>query len=346
MRIRKTYGFTLIELLVVIAVISVLIALLLPAVQAAREAARRLQCVNNLKQMGLAVCNYEANVGTLPPGQLEGNDNADWSAHTFLLPFMEQRAVYDALNFSGYPAVKPADPSNPGNRTAFNVSIRVYLCPSDLDRLSTTAGHNNYAACSGSSPDSIAQLGPFNGPFIGPNPTIGSGRLAQVFGYRDITDGLSNTAGFSEKVKGIGNANAYDPLRPTSTVLDVAATGNVRIPVDYSNDCLAANPTTTNLESGIYYSVYGGPGAYWYLGVPPHTRYNHVMTPNMWGCDYGSGGGNFIRGAHTASSHHPGGVNVMFCDGSVKFVKSSIARETWWAIGTMANGEVVSADTY
>ena len=189
-------------------------------------------------------------------------------------------------------------------------------------------------------------MGPCNGPFIGPNPTTGSGRIAQVFGFRDITDGVSNTAAFSEKVKGIGNANARDLLAPTSVVLDVAATGNVSIPNDYYNDCRAANPRTTNLESGIYFNSFGGQGAYWFLGVPPHTRYTHVMLPNTWSCDYGVGGGQSIRGAHTASSRHPGGVNVLLCDGSVKFIKSSITKETWWAIGTMANGEVVSSDAY
>jgi prepilin-type N-terminal cleavage/methylation domain-containing protein/prepilin-type processing-associated H-X9-DG protein len=343
---RKRRGFTLIELLAVIGIIAVLIGLLLPAVQSAREAARRVQCVNNLKQIGLALFNYENSVGSFPPGQLEGNDNADWSAQTFLLPYLEQKDVYNTINFLGYPANNPSSPANSLNQTAFMTTIKEYLCPSDLDRLTTGTGHNNYASCSGSSPDSVAQRGPFAGPFIGPDPTTGHGRIAQVFGFRDITDGLSNTAAFSEKVKGIGNTNARDPLTPTSTVLDVAATGNVSIPSDYSNDCRAADPRTTNLESGIYYTSFGGQGTYWFLGEPPFSRYTHVMPPNTWSCDYGTGGGVGIWGAHTASSRHPGGVNVLLCDGSVKFIKSSIARETWWAIGTQANGEVLSSDAY
>src|SRR4051812_50130924 len=120
MRRLRRAGFTLIELLVVIAIIAVLIALLLPAVQAAREAARRVQCVNNLKQFGIAVHGYANAIGSFPPGQLEGNDWADWSAHTFLLPYLEQVPIYNAINFNGFGfGVFPAHPTlEPANTTA------------------------------------------------------------------------------------------------------------------------------------------------------------------------------------------------------------------------------------
>lgn len=173
-------GLTLIELLAVIGIIAVMVGLLLPAVQSAREAARRVQCVNNLKQVGLALFRYENTIGDFPPGQLEGTDNADWSAQTFLLPYLEQEDLFDSINFLKHPATDPSGPVNPLNQTAFATTIKSYLCPSDLDRLTTNTGHNNYVACSGSSLDSVSQKGPFNGPFLGPDPTTGRGRIAQV----------------------------------------------------------------------------------------------------------------------------------------------------------------------
>jgi prepilin-type processing-associated H-X9-DG protein len=107
------------------------------------------------------------------------------------------------------------------------------------------------------------------------------------------------------------------------------------------------NPAKAPLETGQGFTTDpNGIGCLWHSGYPPQTRFTSIMPPNTWSCDYGTGGGNAIWGAHTASSRHPGGVNVLLCDGSVKFIKSSIARNTWWAIGTQANGEVIQADSY
>jgi prepilin-type N-terminal cleavage/methylation domain-containing protein/prepilin-type processing-associated H-X9-DG protein len=343
---RKNPGFTLIELLVVIAIIGVLIALLLPAVQSAREAARRAQCTNNLKQIGLAMHNYEGSIGCLPPGQLLGAANYDLSSQVFLLNYIEGGNVYNAINFQFQPAAT-GGAGAAANTTAFRSKVNSFICPSDIDRLTSATGHINYAACSGSAANSNNTRGTFSGPFLGPK---GGGLAdAQVVAFRDITDGLSSTAAYSEKVKGIGTVNTYDPMRPPSSIFLVTAPANPAIPNDLNASCKAIVPTpSAALAAGIYYSNNSyGVGGCWHLGIMIFTRYTHVMPPNALSCDYTTAGGGLnIRGAHTASSRHSGGVNVAFCDGSVRFIKDSVSLPTYWAIGTVAGGEVVSADQY
>src|SRR6476469_5580293 len=149
---EKRAGFTLIELLVVIAIIAVLIALLLPAVQAAREAARRAQCVNNLKQIGIAMHNYHDEIGSLPfgHGTYKFNWN-DFSAFSQMLPQLEQATLFNAINFAC--TIAPANPTNVQNSTAFYAKLNVFLCPSDIDRLTSPYGHVNYCASCGSTPN-------------------------------------------------------------------------------------------------------------------------------------------------------------------------------------------------
>ena len=344
-------GFTLIELLVVIAIIAVLIALLLPAVQAAREAARRAQCVNNLKQIGIALHNYHDANGSLPWGHCEDNDWLDYSAHLPLLLFLEQTAIYNAFNVADtFPLGGSdcgAEPGYPANTTATFAKINVFLCPSDPDRLTAPTGHNNYADNGGSAPNALWIVSAMNGPFMGADGT--NFLNTRVYGFRDITDGLSNTAAFSEKVKGLGQSNALDPATPSSTVFFVDNATSMDVPMPYYTLCKAASPATTPPLSGYGYdqsdnSYYWGTGAMWHMGYDSQTRYNHVMTPNMSSCAQGEDGP--APGAHTASSRHPGVVNLLLCDGSVRGIKSTIAPNTWWAIGTKAGNEVVSADSY
>ena len=335
-------GFTLIELLVVIAIIAVLIALLLPAVQSAREAARRSQCVNNLKQIGLAVHNYESTVGGLPWGHGYFGWN-DWAGVVLMLPYLEQAPLYNAINFAN-----TGGASRPGyavNTTIQRVTLNVLICPSDLDRITNGYGHVNYCGNAGNDPNCFfgnkGERGAPNGVFF----SVASSGIGTI-GFRDITDGLSQTAGYSEKVKGqtIGgrtDSNILDNSNPTSSVSLVASPGKGAdtTPNTYYQTCLLQSPKIVgNLAGGGI-----GLGAYWFDGHPECGMYNHIMPPNKWSCS--DGNVNDI-GAFTAGSRHSGGVNMMMMDGSVRFVKESVSAVTWWALGSRAGGEVVSADSY
>ena len=234
-------GFTLIELLVVIAIIAVLIALLLPAVQSAREAARRAQCVNNLKQLGLAMHNYHGAVNSLPWG--DGPWWIEWSAHTLLLPYMEQGPIYNAINFgNGFFTDGSSFVINyPANTTAVYSVIAGFNCPSDSDRLTDPNGHNNYMANSGSAPNcdyggnanTPAWSEPAAGPFIYSDSGSFTGLTfgGSSISIAAITDGTSNTAAFSERVKAIGNnftgtSAPFDPGKPTASLSTPAAVAN------------------------------------------------------------------------------------------------------------------------
>jgi prepilin-type N-terminal cleavage/methylation domain-containing protein/prepilin-type processing-associated H-X9-DG protein len=331
-------GFTLIELLVVIAIIGVLIALLLPAVQAAREAARRSQCINNLKQIGIACHNYHDTIGSLPYGQGPLNWN-DWNAQCMLLPYLEQRPLFNSINFFDV-GNSPANPGNAINTTVQRAVINVLLCPSDTDRLTNAYGHLNYVSCTGSDPRMVNSN--MNGLFAGPINANNN----KVFGFRDILDGLSTTVMFSERVKGIkdGPASLADPLKPTSMISVVTVNQNpapgVSVTQQYYLDCKANSPLTpgATLGTGLMPA-----GRLWWSGNMDVGRFTTTMPPNSWSCAHSATDNNTF-GAITASSRHAGGVNVLFGDGTVRFVKDSVTPQTWWALGTCAGGEPISAD--
>jgi prepilin-type N-terminal cleavage/methylation domain-containing protein/prepilin-type processing-associated H-X9-DG protein len=378
-------GFTLIELLVVIAIIAMLIGLLLPAVQAAREAARRIECVNNLKQLGLAMHNYESSYGCFPWGQGPTSFN-DWSALVAALQFTEQAPLFNAINFiwgSVYPyGTHFPDPIfHTGsdhlegiNHTVFATRLNLFNCPSDARDAYTftvndaspppgtlTAPHFNYVGCSGSIPlddwlvfgyasrcDGIfchvdGGTGPYalvNGP-----PRGFAVKLAMV------TDGLSNTAAWSERIRGVGydalvtpGAAEWDPQQPSTNLYfipDLTQGGTpADIPIVYAN-CVAA-PIYAN-QAGV------DPAPQhvnwlWWDGSYACARYNHTMPPNGRVCFYGDQ--NYHATAFGALSLHSGGVNVGFADGSVKFIKQSVSPTVWWALGSRNGGEVISADQY
>jgi prepilin-type N-terminal cleavage/methylation domain-containing protein/prepilin-type processing-associated H-X9-DG protein len=356
-RTKCERGFTLIEVLVTISIIAILIGLTLPAIQAAREAARRAQCTNNLKQFGLALASYEASCRSLPWGMGAWGGH-ELSAHLLLLPYLEQGTIYNAYNFQNIlmdgKSVGPMY-NRPAQETALNMSIDLFLCPSDIDRLGDGTGRNNYMGCAGSAPnsfmggtgrglttDATQANGPSGGIFLmvgGNNQRNSTTRIA------DIRDGTSQTAAFSERVKGIGaTAAENDPLTPSSevTIAPDPAPDDTS-PEPFHKICLALSPATPNVSPAFFADP---SGASWFEGYSFCTRYNHVMKPNTWGCVIDSFPRAFGYGALPASSHHPGGVNVLFADGSTHFLKDSVSNRVWWALGTKAGSEVVSQDAY
>ena len=367
-------GFTLIELLVVIAIIAILIALLLPAVQAAREAARRAQCVNNLKQLGLASHNYlsQNNVFVLgdffPSGSsqlsvsgIKGNGNSSYSYGwpVALLAHTEQQPLYNAYNFC-FSFSDNTGSIYTNSTVSFN-QLAFLLCPSDNspDRPQAPYGTLNYVGNIGG-PGAIKL---FTGMLV--SPTFRSSQLpasyngicpTNAIGAQDVTDGLSNTAMFSERLMGVPN-NAVTLLSDKSNARRAVfkSTGSGTIDSnDYTGamailDGCKSLPLTAQAPSS-YRS-----GQIWILGHPWATafnRYTHFGTPNTTACDanstIGTVGNGFGGGMGTVppTSNHPGGVNLCMADGSVRFVKDSVNITTWWAIGTRNGGEIVSADAF
>jgi prepilin-type N-terminal cleavage/methylation domain-containing protein/prepilin-type processing-associated H-X9-DG protein len=335
-------GFTLIELLVVIAIIAVLIALLLPAVQSAREAARRAQCVNNLKQIGLALHSYHSNIGSFPMTSTTAYSEpgvqaswGTWGAHALMLPYLEQTPIYNAINFNwtswqGW--------GGPINSTVFTTKINFYMCPSD-----GLVGQDNLTNYFGSVGTTVG--------FMNNADSTGFYAFGRTYNVANLTDGTSNTIAYSEALVsttpggkstkwrdgpsvGSGGGASYYTLDATANIPAMTA--------DWQN-CNNLFVSTTN---------YGQRGYRWALGGLGETLVHILVPPNSkiypWNsCRLDCANcGSLESGYFNTSSNHPGGVNATMADGSVRFIKDSISMSIWWALGTKAAGEVVSADSY
>jgi prepilin-type N-terminal cleavage/methylation domain-containing protein/prepilin-type processing-associated H-X9-DG protein len=317
-RTRRTRGFTLIELLVVIAIIAILIALLLPAVQQAREAARRVQCKNNLKQIGLAIHNYESSHTVFPPGRL--GFPMVFSVQAHILPYIDGGSLYNLIDFNTAPNF--GAPSSPikQNEIAARAVIPAYLCPSDFGKVNgSDFGPTNYMACAGSGIPPVAS-------------SIKTGDGVMYSGsnirFSDVSDGLSNTVCFGEQTLGVGanpsSPSGSAPAKPDGEVLEL----------------IGATPTTTAAcVVGSSGNWSGLRGAKWMNGHYGDTLYNHFYNPNSRQFDCGNASHNY--GLTAARSRHIGGVHVALCDGSVRFVSDNVAILIWRGIATRQGGEVV-----
>ena len=376
---RCRRGFTLIELLVVIAIIAVLISLLLPAVQSAREAARRAQCVNNLKQISLAIANYVDVNGSTPlheyrytyeQGDLSRGYSGDHSWYCGIMPFMEQSTLFNALNLSyteEWAYSGPVTGPSPVDMTVYKASVASLLCPSDGvvntcsgdTSASYPLGNFNYVGNTGHPRNILLPGDPPTGGNVQPLTGIMSmdrmytqqGSCASAayaattnlsVKLASITDGTSNTAAVSESLVNDGSGNSND-VRRLLGYTNSGLVEQIDVPA-----LLVVQDALANFVNWQPWSIYKG--LTWaYTDAWERHVYSHLLPPNSppvttyytntFRCSEGDS-------AMPPTSNHPGGVNVAFMDGSVHFIKNTVSLQAWWALGTRGHGEIISADSY
>jgi prepilin-type N-terminal cleavage/methylation domain-containing protein/prepilin-type processing-associated H-X9-DG protein len=332
-RVSSTFGFTLIELLTVVSIIGLLIALALPAVQASREAARRAQCANNLKQIGLALNSYEASNRSYPLNwrdpRVDPNlgrpfyvNGRPYSALTRLLPYLDQQPLFASINFNveTFPVDNSFSFPFPQNLTAFRTEVGVFLCPSD----GISSDHGcNYRGNYGIGPHVHTSRETYDSG-------VGFYTFPGVLGPESFPDGLSHTAAYGERLRGTETSGAPSAARDFGDIMVMPLC--IDRDGDYALQCC-------RLASSKNFPFYRGAGFTWFFGDFACAAYNHAQEPNGRIPD-AIAAGPWV-GVATARSLHPGGVNSLMGDGSVRFVKDSIARSVWRGLGTRNGDELV-----
>ena len=302
-------GFTLIEALVVIFVIGILVALIIPAVIAARQVSRRIECSNKLKEIGLAITGYVDDNKAFPIG-VNGK-----SALARLLPYLGKEPLYNSMNFVAPPeGVVPRG----ANLTAHQTTVQAFICPSDREPVGY-AGPCNYGGNVGvgyTHTGSGARNGLFSGTVIDPKITLAA-----------VRDGMSHTAAVSEFCR---NDDNVAQRRNKRSIIQLGIYNDF---LEFTADCANANVTSANLSLRPR-------GESWLRDGFGRTLYNHNIGPNGNTCATG----NDRKGAWTASSFHPGGVNLLYGDGHVSFIKDTIDIQTWRSKGSMDGGEINQPD--
>lgn len=341
LRIPCTTGFTIVELLVCISIIGLLMALVLPAVEDVRRTSRLTSCANNLRQIGLSLQQYASVHGCFPsssgiPNYTGAFGNSpistmkQFSAFTRLLPYLEQSTLYHSLNYSVTMQdpylfrIVDGSPQQLPNHTVMSTSLSMLLCPEDGGSgESGWTGGVNYRFNLGISQLDVLDDHPWNGPL----------RAYGVTPLNSITDGLGTTVMLSEKLRGRVSSPRPNPrVDMFQGGLGYPHTSEESYEACRLKDGSSAHTSTVGLS--------------WTVGTYTHTTYNHVITPNSTVPDCMLFGANPVPGLFGARSNHAGGVQTGAADGSVHFIRSSIQREVWKALGTRAQGEIISGDAY
>ena len=339
-RRRARRAFTLVELLVVIAIIGILVALLLPAVQAAREAGRRMSCSNNLKQIGIAIHNYHDTKKVFPIdvgwNPVTRDRRGQFSNKVMMLPYLEANTNFDRTDENGHPWNPQGwGPNVAVNRVAHSPRLSVFVCPSNPheSRYGAPKGFGNftYSINIGTNPTTRS-----DGKHDGFASFQGTGfPVDQLLGFKNLNDGASNTVAYAEIMIDSGEDNRNARLFKGATVMNWVNCSN---PVDCRQKCVD-NWNTRNIIGGSRQGMRGSAWAWSFMGAG--STYTHTMAPNEPSCHNRNStdwGGNSMMAAGSA---HPGGVKVLLADGSVRFIQDTIDYTAWLAIGTRNGGEVV-----